>query len=278
MKKILLLLSLSVSVQAETFPEVAFREPFPTSDNDKRIIGEPNFEKIRDLSNETNVFNTARRVAFLNVNNESSCTGSLVGPDLILTNAHCVMDLGSGIMNDVTKISINMEYLSADERNIAHAQVTESVKTNPNLDYSLLRLDQPLGKYYGWLELSDYMPTSGDVMVIQHPYGREKELARVNSNIVKASPWVLHYYADTEPGSSGSPVFNLNGTKLIALHHAGACFEENIDPIVGCKQFDFNEGMNIELIKSEIEEFLPPCATDGVFPGELVNKCAYITE
>ena len=193
MKKILLLLSLSVSVQAETFPEVAFREPFPTSDNDKRIIGEPNFEKIRDLSNETNVFNTARRVAFLNVNNESSCTGSLVGPDLILTNAHCVMDLGSGIMNDVTKISINMEYLSADERNIAHAQVTESVKTNPNLDYSLLRLDQPLGKYYGWLELSDYMPTSGDVMVIQHPYGREKELARVIMPILSRDHPVHRY-------------------------------------------------------------------------------------
>ena len=149
---------------------------------------------------------------------------------------------------------------------------------NPNLDYALLRLNNKIGRHYGWLELADITPTSGNVMVIQHPYGREKEISRVDSEIAQANEVVLHYYADTEPGSSGSPVFRENGRKIIALHHAGQCKEENFDATVGCKKFDFNEGVVIGLIKNEIKQFLPSCAIDGDFPGEFVNKCVYIEE
>ena len=275
-----LLLLFSIAIKAQEFPTATFIEPISEKEkNKKRIIGEANFEKIRNLENDKKVFNTSRRVAFLLLNEQGgSCSGSLVGPDLILTNAHCVMNLQTQEKYDVTQIKVNMEYLSANQVSLFNAKVIEAVKVNPNLDYALLRLNEKIGKYFGWLELADKTPTSGNVMVIQHPYGREKEISRVDSEIAQANAVVLHYYADTEPGSSGSPVFNVNGRKIIALHHAGQCRDENFDATTGCTKFDFNEGVVIGLIKNEIKQFLPGCAIDGDFPGEFVNKCVYIEE
>lgn len=270
---------LSTLSLAQNFPSASFIQPISDKEkNSKRIIGEANFEKIRDLASSKKLFNTSRRVAFLNINNQGSCTGSLVGPDLILTNAHCVLDAQMKNMNDVTKISINMEYLSKNQRSTVHAQVIRALRVNPGLDYALLQLDKKIGLHYGWLELAETTPSKGDVMIIQHPYGREKEISRIKSSIVKANTVVLHYYADTEPGSSGSPVFNLKGTKLIALHHAGSCAEESKNQQGQCEKFDFNEGIIIGRIKQEIKEFIPSCALDGDFPGKFVNKCVYLTE
>lgn len=283
MKKITILLTtllFATQIIAKDFPSGTFIQPMSEKEKSKkRIIGEANFEKIRHLEDSKRIYDTARRVAFLLLNPEGgSCSGSLVGPDLILTNAHCVMNLQTQEKYDVTKIKINMEYLSQNQIGNFHAQVIESVVVNPNLDYALLRLNNKIGKHYGWLELADETPTSGNVMVIQHPYGREKEISRVDSEIAQADHVVLHYYADTEPGSSGSPVFSINGRKIIALHHAGQCRAENFDATLGCKKFDFNEGVIIGLIKNEIKQYLPGCAIDGNFPGEFVNKCVYLEE
>jgi len=275
-----ILLLFSTLLFAKDFPSGTFIKPISEKERDKkRIIGEANFEKMRDLENTKKIYNTSRRVAFLLLSDEGgSCSGSLVGPDLLLTNAHCVMNLQTKEKFDVTKIKVNMEYLSAHQIGNFQAQVTESVAVNPNLDYALLKLNNKIGKHYGWLELADETPKSGNVMVIQHPYGREKEISREDSEIAQSDHVVLHYYADTEPGSSGSPVFSENGRKIIALHHAGQCRAENFDANVGCTKFDFNEGVIIGLIKNEIKQFLPGCAIDGDFPGEFVNKCVYIEE
>ncbi len=58
------------------------------------------------------------------------------------------------------------------------------------------------------------------VNIIQHPRGRRKEIAIHNNRVNRIKDIVLHYETDTEPGSSGSPVFN-NAWDLVALHHAG---------------------------------------------------------
>jgi len=58
------------------------------------------------------------------------------------------------------------------------------------------------------------------VNIIQHPRGRKKEIAIHNNQVKRVHDRVLHYETDTEPGSSGSPVFN-NDWDLVALHHAG---------------------------------------------------------
>lgn len=58
------------------------------------------------------------------------------------------------------------------------------------------------------------------VNIIQHPRGRNKEIAIHDNHVERVMSSVLKYKTDTEPGSSGSPVFN-NDWELVALHHAG---------------------------------------------------------
>ena len=55
--------------------------------------------------------------------------------------------------------------------------------------------------------------------IVQHPGGEKKQIALRENRIVDVLDAFLHYEADTEPGSSGSPVFD-DGWEVVALHHA----------------------------------------------------------
>jgi endonuclease G len=55
--------------------------------------------------------------------------------------------------------------------------------------------------------------------VIGHPRGRRKEVALQDNKVTNVFTNVVRYTTDTEPGSSGSPVFN-NTWDLVALHYA----------------------------------------------------------
>ena len=63
------------------------------------------------------------------------------------------------------------------------------------------------------------------VNVVQHPGGRVKQIVIRDNRLVdlpddpKMKPF-FHYEADTERGSSGSPVFN-DQWEIVALHHSG---------------------------------------------------------
>ena len=56
--------------------------------------------------------------------------------------------------------------------------------------------------------------------IVQHPRGRRKEVAVQQNRLDQQFSTRVRYTTDTEPGSSGSPVFN-NRWDIIALHHAG---------------------------------------------------------
>lgn len=58
------------------------------------------------------------------------------------------------------------------------------------------------------------------VNIIQHPRGRPKEVALHENKVTRVQNQSIQYQTDTEPGSSGSPVFN-NNWDLVALHHQG---------------------------------------------------------
>ena len=58
------------------------------------------------------------------------------------------------------------------------------------------------------------------VNIVQHPKGRPKEVSLHDNKVSYIYDIVIRYTADTEGGSSGSPVFN-NNWDLVALHHAG---------------------------------------------------------
>ncbi|MGB3280355.1 MAG: serine protease, partial [Pseudorhodobacter sp.] len=74
----------------------------------------------------------------------------------------------------------------------------------------------------GWSEMigpSGKALVSERVNIIQHPQGRPQELALRDNRIVDLVDAFVHYRADTQTGSSGSPVWS-DSWDLVALHHA----------------------------------------------------------
>lgn len=80
--------------------------------------------------------------------------------------------------------------------------------------------------------------------IVQHPRGRRKEVAVQQNRLDAQFSNRVRYTTDTEPGSSGSPVFN-NRWDILALHHAGG--ERNPD-----NTWKNNQGIPIARIVSDL--------------------------
>lgn len=121
------------------------------------------------------------------------------------------------------------------------------------LDYTVLELaDQPPG-----LEaypVADALPTvnSGQrLYVIGHPRGGGLMFSMQDNRLVDhgaPADYRVHYRTPTEPGSSGSPVFN-GGWELVALHHSGSATMKRIH---GTGTYEANEGIWIQAIRKQV--------------------------
>lgn len=169
-------------------------------------------------------------------------TGFLIAShDFIMTNNHVLED------EDSASSSIaEFDFEAGDETLVVRLQPERFFMTDERLDFTIVACDGSA--------LSDRTPvpllrnpatvTRGDrVNIIQHPSGRMKEIAIHNNEVINDGlQEVIHYETDTEPGSSGSAVFN-NDWDLVALHHAGR-------PLPGGKAE--NEGIRISAVVAHL--------------------------
>ncbi|MGW5719800.1 DNA/RNA non-specific endonuclease [Amycolatopsis sp. NPDC003865] len=178
-------------------------------------------------------------------------TGSLVSPELLLTNHHVLPDTATagpsvvefdyqdgadGLPRPVRAFGLDPDrFFVADE----------------DLDFALVAVEAAAGdlRPFGFNRLigSEGKAIVGDfVTIIQHPRGGKKQVALRENRIVDVLEKFLHYETDTEPGSSGSPVFN-DQWEVVALHHASV-------PAEGHAEYGgfLNEGIRV----SRLLEFL----------------------
>ena len=249
----------------------------------ENIIGTNDFEKMRDLPSNSPDYQLGRKVGMIIIpsrfdpNRAWACTGFLVGPDLFMTNHHCIHDdFGPRLFEDAR---IYMDYYQDQDVNPTRGGVTagvsEILRAEELKDYALLRLDRPIGDIYGWLELdtTTRVDSSQSVKLISHPDARSKEIVRRNTEIVELPtaltddyPFLLAYLADVEPGSSGSPVFLRDGTGVIAINHSSWTSRSTGEPV-------FNAGSLMSYIVPEIQQYLPSSTTvDLVVEAPQVSK------
>ena len=97
------------------------------------------------------------------------------------------------------------------------------------------------GSKYGFITLRPTVsyPVGLRLNVIQHPQGRKKEVVVQQNELTDVHTNIIHYFSDTDYGSSGSPVFN-NTWDLMALHHAREPSESA------------NEGIRIDKIVADL--------------------------
>ncbi|MEP0873520.1 DNA/RNA non-specific endonuclease [Trichocoleus desertorum AS-A10] len=93
------------------------------------------------------------------------------------------------------------------------------------------------------------------VNIIQHPDGDYKQVVLRENQLVTRLDKVLHYVADTSPGSSGSPVFN-DQWEAVALHHWGEPYRQVSDGAGQMVDKEVNEGIRISAIVQALEQTL----------------------
>ena len=155
-------------------------------------------------------------------------TGFLVSPSLLLTNNH-VLETA-----DQARFSLAQFHYETDMQLMPRP--VKSFRFDPDrlfitdrqLDFSLVALEPSSAdgeklSDFGFLPM---LAESGKTLVgeyvsiIQHPSGAPKAVAIRENEVKDVFADFIHYATDTEPGSSGSPVFS-DDWKIVALHHAG---------------------------------------------------------
>jgi hypothetical protein len=198
-------------------------------------------------------------------------TGFLVAPDILLTNHHVLPDAPTAAG---ARALANYEASPPADPAGRPASVALDPEglfvTNAELDFTFcgVRGLDHLGTVAVERDSLLIMP-SEYVNIIQHPRGRPKEVALQDSRVVKVDPVVVHYSCDTEPGSSGSPVFN-NRWRLVALHHASVPADAAAGGRVGAGlpagSRYLNEGIRLSAIALWLEsaEANAPAHREGV--------------
>jgi endonuclease G len=152
-------------------------------------------------------------------------TGSLVSPELLLTNHHVLTDARVAGWS-----SVEFDYQDGSDGTPLpmcgfELDPDRFFLADQDLDFALVAVKAPAGQLsrFGFNRLveAEGKAIVGDfVTIIQHPRGEKKQVALRENRIVDVLDRFLHYETDTEPGSSGSPVFN-DQWEIVALHHAG---------------------------------------------------------
>jgi V8-like Glu-specific endopeptidase len=189
----------------------------------------------------------ARAVAKIRRPDGSAGSGFLTDDDLLITNNHVLPDAATaGSATALFNYQQTADGLSAevDERELRPG---EFFKTSAADDWSAVRVAASPNERWGALPLRDATVAVGDrVNIVQHPNGLPKQISFYSNVVVFAGANRVQYLTDTEPGSSGAPVFDRNWN-VVALHHSGGWLPEPgaTDPN---RQYYRNEGILIDAV------------------------------
>jgi endonuclease G len=262
-------------VHAETDKRFRIRKEFlepPRSDPNgfERLIGDSDLMSINFLDRGRRAAAAVCRIKVPSDGGAWYGTGFLVGPRLLLTNNHV---LGSADEASQCEVEFGYEH---DVDGVLHDPVRFNLRpheifyTSPDLDITFVAVT-PLSdegvpiERYGRLPL---LPVSGKVVggewvtIIQHPDSEPKQIAIRASQIIvldqAAVPDIdldrfLHYTTDTEPGSSGAPVFN-DQWQVLAVHHKAVPAPQKPGAIANDPVWVANEGVRVSAIFRLLEE------------------------
>ncbi|MEM7533228.1 MAG: trypsin-like peptidase domain-containing protein [Chloroflexota bacterium] len=205
--------------------------------------------RLVDIDIARQVAQTARSVAKLNLhfaNELTYGTGFLIQPDRILTNHHNVLHESFGGVTGITA-EFDYEQTSVDRPLVLRGNVDSIIK-NKEHDWAVIDLEQSVGDRDLIALGTPFIIAKDDpVIIIQHPLGSFKQFALDPLSIQYVDDNVVQYLADTQDGSSGSPVFNIK-MHLIALHHAEAELMVDVDNDGMKEDVWRNQGIHIDRV------------------------------
>jgi V8-like Glu-specific endopeptidase len=224
-------------------------KPDQTDDGKRNVIGWD--DRIPMLSRQYPWSAIGKVQGITSENEDYHCTGTLIAEDVVLTNAHCVID------SQTRKLSQKIAFLpNVINRKVANqADVAEVVNVvygtnfsgstleNQTNDWALLKLDKPIGLkygYLGWKSLSGETLTKNKKAYIFVGYSGDfpntsnknyqfltagsgwTASVQAGCSIVREERNVLFHDCDTTGGSSGGGIIGIIGNKpyIVGLNNA----------------------------------------------------------
>lgn len=192
------------------------------------------------------------------------------GDELVfITNCHVISnEYPNALPADQASVIFDMENLLADTAQSKQYKFKEILFSSPpgkegeilpmskNLDVTILRLDSIPENAKG-LPCANFLPIvdgSTRAFVIGHPNGSALQISLHDATILALDPKeqrLLHYRTPTEPGNSGSPVFNANW-EVIAIHHAGSSAMPKLKTKPPPEFYEANEGVTIAAVRAAL--------------------------
>jgi V8-like Glu-specific endopeptidase len=175
-------------------------------------------------------------------------TGTLIGPRVVLTNHHVVAELVQADGRLTTPVVCRFDFKTnaagyktpstevrstavlASSPHAAEDLVPGETNTSPGfLDYALLRLERTIdtepivagGDPRGFVTAGSRAAALADhegLVILQHPGGKPMKIDI--GAVTQVGAMRIRHSVNTEPGSSGAPVFDAS-LNLVAIHHAG---------------------------------------------------------
>jgi V8-like Glu-specific endopeptidase len=240
----------------------------PPGEPSRAICGADDKEpaKCYETSHPTE-YQNGRAVARLLSGGSGFCTGWLASAEgMLITNEHCITSQSEATNTDYEFMAEASSCSGGAPIQSAIFSGGTLIQDNAGLDFALIQVNGNPAQQFGYLEIDDRVATIGEeIYIIGHPGGRLKEFTIYSTHpsdpgvgivqSITAPPCSgsgyndVGYYADTEGGSSGSPVLARNSHKVIALHHCANCL---------------NRGVPIHLVYAQIGQFLTPGPTGTV--------------
>jgi V8-like Glu-specific endopeptidase len=233
----------------------------------ERILGRNDLIDIRFFHR---MHQAAKAVCRVQLADGGAGTGWLLSPRLLITNNH-VLPSARVAADAAVEFAVDTREDGGRRFKLDPSRFF-STSREEELDYTVVAVreaDEPDLAAFGYLltapALVPTLALGEPLNIIQHPDGEHKQYAIRENELIAAPPNFLHYRTDTNPGSSGSPVFN-NQWQVVALHHSGVPRRVNgrivnrqgkpWTPDMGDKAIDWiaNEGVRIDAILRDLRE------------------------
>jgi protease YdgD len=238
-------------------------KPYKEGENTRAVIG---FDERMPMTSTDYPWSAIGRIAGLEADGVGyTCTGTLLAPNIVFTNAHCVVNPKTHQVSQ--KIWFQPNLIFGSLRDVEDEAIVEAVAFGTDFRYSnngmpdandwaVLKINKPLGYKYGtlgWASLSsDILRQNPDRMILVGYSGDFPEYspgetagAHIGCSILGETDELLIHNCDTTGGASGGPIIaEIDGQFRVIGLHAGAV------------NFANGERINYAVKMSRLEEFL----------------------
>lgn len=229
-----------------------WRETLPDKQLEKILGKTSTLLPIHFLAEGIEAAKCVVRIILQTVKGTSMGTGFLIDSNLIITNNHVLSS-----EQDAADATIQFGY---EEIKPGHPNPITNFKLEPKTvfltsiadDWTVVKIKGDANGEYGSLKLQANKLSVGTyVNIIQHPGGGYKQIGLYRNVVTYVDNDIVQYLTDTEPGSSGSPVFNSNW-EVVALHNSSGIAKEQSNT----GSYLRNQGINIGKVVTALENHM----------------------